>query len=162
MNSRAWPQGRMPAMAPDVRLDTPGDIDTLLSSWPRLLLLTSVTIGAHLLPERERRAHEARLGAHLSGCRCLESGLGMIAGAGTYAAALALYPALRMSSLWTEVLVGFGAALVAGAVGRIAGHVAARRRVQRELRALQGAVASQPGSAERAPHADRSPRRGRS
>ncbi len=126
----------------EVRLANPGDLDTLLSSPSRLLTLTRIAVGVGLLPEPERREHEARIHAQLSGCRCLESGLGMLAGAIGYVAVIALFPELRTANLWTGFVVGFGVALSVGAIGRIAGHLAARRRLQRELRELQRAVAS--------------------
>jgi hypothetical protein len=133
----------MPLLATHVRLVSLDDIEGVLSSWLRLLTLTSVTIGTGLLPEHERREREARIYGYLSGCRCLESGLGMLASGCLYALTLTLFPAVGMSTLWTNVLAVFGVAAIGGAVGRIAGHVAARRRVQRELRTLHGVIAAE-------------------
>ena len=131
------PDGGSPARpVPDVHLARAGDINAMLSSWQQLLLLTSITIGAGLLPEYERREYQAAIDARLTGCRCRESALGMVAGAALYAAAWTLLPMLR-TSVWGDLLAGLGVALLAGAVGRVVGHVLNRRQLRGDLRALQ-------------------------
>ncbi len=141
MSMSGHSHGSAVRLTTEVHLARASDIDPVLSSWPQLLTLSSIKIGTGLLSEYERREHQAGIDARLGGCRCRESGLGMAAGAGLYAVVWALLPGLHAASAWVDLLVGLGLALLAGAVGRVVGHVFSRFQLRDELRVLQIIVA---------------------